>query len=113
MAYDEDLADRIRISLEAQHLTAREIKMFGGLSFMLNEHMLVAVFTAGALLVRCDPARDESLLTRDGAKRPVMGTKTMGAGWIAVAPEAIETDADFDFWMDEAIGYNRKHQKAH
>ena len=50
MAYDEDLAARVRAALGArEELT--EKKMFGGLGFMLNGNMCVGV-TNDDLMVR-------------------------------------------------------------
>ena len=60
MAYDEELADRVREMLAAEPgLTER--KMFGGLGFMLEGHMAVAAGSGGSLMVRIDPAEGEAL----------------------------------------------------
>lgn len=57
MAYDEELADRIRVMLGAAP-PVREVKMFGGLAFMVHERMVVCVRGGGDLLVRTDPSLD-------------------------------------------------------
>lgn len=106
MAYNRELADRIREALATQ-LSVREVKMFGGLSFMVNERMVVSVMSDGALLVRADPERADELLTAKGAQPAEMGAgRPMNKGWISVGEEAIATQEDFDFWIGAALEYN-------
>ena len=66
MAYDRELADRIREAL-AGVTQVREVRMFGGLSFMVNGKIAVTANAGGQLMVRCDPDRIEALLEREGA----------------------------------------------
>ena len=81
--------------------------MFGGLSFMVNEKMIVAVHGDGGLLVRVDPARNSELMARPGAEQAEMGAgRTMGPGWIRVDHDAIAADAQLSFWLDVAMDYN-------
>lgn len=82
--------------------------MFGGLSFMLHEKMVVAVDRDGDLIVRVDPNRSRDLLTRPGARAAEMGKgRAMGPGWVAVAGESLTDDA-LSFWIDVALEYNRR-----
>jgi len=102
VAYNGELVDRVRDALAGKP-SVREVKMFGGLSFMVNEKMVVSVRGDGGLLVRADPEQADELLTaKMGAGR------AMSRGWIAVAEEAIATDEAFDFWIDMALEYNDK-----
>lgn len=83
--------------------------MFGGLSFMVNERMVVSVGSDGDLLVRADPEGADKLLATKGAQPAEMGAgRAMGNGWISVAEEAIAADEDFDFWIGVALEYNDK-----
>jgi len=54
MAYDEDLADRIRELIAAER-GVEEKRMFGGLAFLINGNMSVAVSSKGGLMVRVPP----------------------------------------------------------
>lgn len=100
------LADRIRTTLAAEP-SSREVSMFGGLSFMVNEKMVVSVRRDGDLLVRVDPERSPELATLPGARPAEMGTgRAMGPGWTCVAEEAIATDEQLSFWIDVALEYN-------
>lgn len=100
------LPDRIRALLQAKP-PAREVPMFGGLSFMVNEKMVASVRSDGDLLVRVDPERSAELVTHDGARPAQMGAgRAMGAGWIDVAEEAITTDEQLSFWIEVALEYN-------
>ncbi|WDV49692.1 TfoX/Sxy family protein [Streptomyces coeruleorubidus] len=107
MAYDQELADRIREALSTQR-QVREVRMFGALAFMVNGSMAVTADADGRLMVRCDPDRAEKLLEREGADWAEMRGKPMGKGWIVVADHGIESDEAFDGWMTEALDYNRK-----
>ena len=59
MAYDEDLANRIRELLGAEK-GVEEKRMFGGLAFLINGNMSVAASGRGGLMVRVPPARQTS-----------------------------------------------------
>lgn len=106
MAYDRDLADRVREALSGR--SVREVSMFGGLTFMVNEKMTATANTQGDLMVRCDPSRVESLLTRDGADWPQMRGRRMSKGWIVVEAERVESDQALRSWIQEALDYNEK-----
>lgn len=102
------LIDRVRAAL-ASELSTREVRMFGGLSFMVNEKMVVAVGGDGDLLVRIDPKRNEELVARPGATPAEMGAgRSMGPGWIHVDEEALTTDDDLTFWLGVSLEYNAR-----
>ena len=63
MSYDEALADRVRVEL-ADQPGLDERRMFGGLAFLINRHMALCAIGGGALMLRVDPARTDSLLAR-------------------------------------------------
>ncbi|MDA2804787.1 TfoX/Sxy family protein [Nocardiopsis suaedae] len=107
MAYDKELADRIREAL-AEAAPVREVGMFGGLSFMVNGKMAVTADTQGRLMVRCDPDRVDELLQRPGAEWAQMRGKPMSKGWIVVVPEGTDSDEDFAAWVREALEYNER-----
>lgn len=81
--------------------------MFGGLSFMVNEKMVVCVRGDGDLLVRADAERADELLARDGAHTSEMGSgRPMSKGWISVGPEVLGTDDALGFWLGVALEHN-------
>ncbi len=104
MAYDEDLAERIRTGLAS--VVWREVKMFGGLSFLVDDKMVVSVRGQGGLLARCAPAAVDDLLERDGASRAEMRGRPMKEGWLHVEDAALGGDA-LTFWLEAALAYNR------
>jgi len=110
MAYDRGLADRIREALSGR--SVREVSMFGGLSFMVNDKMAATANTSGDLMVRCDPSRAESLLERDGADWPVMRGRKMSKGWIVVEAKRIKSDSVLRSWIQEALDYNKRVTKS-
>lgn len=106
MAYDESLAEEVRRMLPRSQFV--EKKMFGGLGFMLNGNMCVAVNNRPdhIMMVRIDPA-DHGTLKKKGAKTAVMRGRTM-PGWIFLTKEALETEEDFTFWINLAVEFNKK-----
>lgn len=105
MAFNRALADRVRAALPAT-VPVREVRMFGGLSFMVNEKLVIGVMHNGDLLVRADPGRVDELFDVRGAKPAMMGNgRTMGRTWIAVDDAALATREDLDFWIGAALDY--------
>ena len=107
MSYDPTIAEQIRDHLSGRS-DVREVKMFGGLTFMVNEKMTATANTHGDLMVRCDPDRAEMLLEKPGAGWPSMRGRQMSKGWIVVSSENLNSDADYAMWLDEALAYNRE-----
>lgn len=82
--------------------------MFGGLSFMVDDRMVVSAGGNGDLLVRVDPEHHEALLASTGARGAEMGTgRTMGKGWITVDAAAVASDDDLLRWIEVALDYHR------
>ena len=68
MAYDEDLADRIREQVHGEP-NLKEQRMFGGLAFLVGGHMAVAASGQGGLMLRCDPDATDDLWTSPAPRR--------------------------------------------
>lgn len=101
------LVERVR-ELIADEPVQREVSMFGGRSFMVNEKMVVSALKGGGLLVRVDAERHDELLDRPGATQAEMGPgRDMGPGWIEVTADAIATDQGLASWVEVAMAYNR------
>lgn len=105
MSYDEDLADRIREHLGGES-GVREQPMFGGLAFLLDGNIAIAVSHQGGALVRVDPADSEALVTSGTAEVAVMGGRRM-RGWLRVAPADLRTDRQLAAWVRRGIDYTR------
>jgi TfoX/Sxy family transcriptional regulator of competence genes len=105
MAYDEELAERIRRQVRAEPgLT--EKKMFGGLAFLINGNMSVAASGQGGLMVRCDPEETDDLVHEPGAEHMVMRGRAMD-GWLRVRADAVSADAELERWVRQGVGYAR------
>lgn len=105
MAYDHDLADRIR-SLLAGESGVTEKQMFGGLAFLIGGNMAVAASGQGGLLVRVDPAETDSLLTEPHTEPMVMRGRAMD-GWLRVAAEGVDGSGQLEEWVARGTGYAR------
>jgi TfoX/Sxy family transcriptional regulator of competence genes len=105
VAYDEDLADRIR-ELVASDRAISEKKMFGGLAFLLGGNMAVAASGQGGILVRVDPDESDSLVAKTKAYPMEMRGRTM-RGWLRVDAEHVRTKAQLSKWVERGITYAR------
>jgi TfoX/Sxy family transcriptional regulator of competence genes len=105
MAYDEDLADRIR-ELVAGESGLAEQRMFGGLAFLIGGNMAVAASGHGGLLVRVDPARSEELVAATNARLMEMGGRRM-RGWLRVDPEDARSQRQLAGWVELGTTYAR------
>ena len=103
MAYDEDLADRIR-ELVGREPGLTEKKMFGGLAFLLNGNMAVAASGQGGLLVRVDPEDADTFALPVGVEPMVMRGREM-AGWLRVPLDAVPTKRDLSTWVKRGVGF--------
>jgi TfoX/Sxy family transcriptional regulator of competence genes len=103
MAYDEDLANRLR-ELLADEDGVTEKRMFGGLAFLVRGNMSVSASRTGGLLARIDPAQTDDALARPHASLMEMRGRTMD-GWVIVAPEGIKTKRDVGAWVKRSLGY--------
>jgi hypothetical protein len=105
MAYDEDLAERMRELLAAEpDLT--EKKMFGGLAFLIGGNMAVAASGQGGVLVRVDPAETDQLVATTGARPMEMRGKEM-RGWLRVDSDDVGTEHELAAWVQIGRSYAR------
>ena len=105
MAYDEDLAERVR-ALVADVPALEEKKMFGGLGFIVSGNMAVAASGQGGLLVRVDPAESDALVGSTAAYPMEMRGRTM-AGWLRVDAAEVAGDDELAGWVERGVAYAR------
>jgi TfoX/Sxy family transcriptional regulator of competence genes len=103
VAYDEELADRIR-ELVVGESGLTEKKMFGGLAFLLGGNMAVAASGQGGLLVRVDPAQSDKLVATTNARLMEMRGRSM-QGWLRVDPEDLRTKRQLAKWVERGTTY--------
>jgi TfoX/Sxy family transcriptional regulator of competence genes len=103
MAYDEDLANRLRELLAGED-GITEKKMFGGLAFLLHGHMSVSASGQGGLLARIDPSETDAMLKKEHVSLMEMRGRTMD-GWLRVAPEGLKTKRQLESWVKRSVGY--------
>jgi TfoX/Sxy family transcriptional regulator of competence genes len=105
MAYDEDLADRIR-ELVAKEKDLTEQKMFGGLAFLIGGNMAVAASGQGGILVRVDPAASAKLVSSTKASPMVMRGRAMD-GWLRVDTEHVREKRQLSAWVKRGVTFAR------
>ena len=105
MAYDQELADRIRELLRGE-VGLTETKMFGGLAFLVGGNMAVAASGQGGVLVRVDPAESETLVATTNARLMEMRGRQM-RGWLRVEPDDVRTKKQLAKWVRLGATYAR------
>lgn len=105
MAYDEELAERIRERV-AGEAGVSEQRMFGGLAFLIGGNMAVAASSQGGLLARVDPDQADSLSDGKVVAPMVMRGREM-RGWLNVESAALRSEAELDQWVGRCVAYAR------
>jgi TfoX/Sxy family transcriptional regulator of competence genes len=105
MAYDEDLANRIR-ELVAGERDVTEQRMFGGLAFLVGGNMSVAASGQGGLMVRVEPEDTAALLAKPHTQPFEMRGREM-RGWLRVDPEGVRTKRQLAPWVRRGVAYAR------
>jgi hypothetical protein len=105
VAYDEDLANRIR-ELLAGETGVTEQKMFGGLAFLVGGNMAVAASGQGGLMVRVAPEETDALLERPHARPFEMRGRSLD-GWLRVDDEGVRTKRQLAPWVKRGVAYAR------
>jgi len=105
MAYDEELAGRLRDLLVGERgLT--EKKMFGGLAFMIGGNMAIAASGQGGLMVRVDPDQSDALVAKTSARVVEMRGRQM-PGWLRVDAPDVRTKQQLAKWVALGVNYAR------
>lgn len=105
MAYDYELADRIReVVSSTEGVTER--RMFGGLAFLINGNMSVAASGQGGLLVRMSPDHADDLVDDEQVRLMVMRGREM-RGWLRVDTTAVESERQLEDWVNRGVAYAR------
>ncbi len=105
MAYDEELAQRIR-ALVGTERGLSEKKMFGGLAFLVGGNMAIAASGRGGILVRVGPDRSDQLVATTKASVAVMRGRPM-TGWLRVEAGDVGTTHQLTKWVDLGVGFAR------
>ena len=105
MAYDEDLANRIR-ELTAGESDVTEMRMFGGLAFLVGGNMSVAASGQGGLMVRVAHEDTEALVGKPHVRPFEMRGRAM-RGWLRVDPEGVRTKRQLELWVKRGVAYAR------
>ena len=105
MAYDDELANRLRALVKGERGLS-EKRMFGGLAFLIDGKLAVSASSKGGLLLRIDPTLTESMLSAPHVRRFDMRGREMD-GWLRVDAEVLKTDAELRRWVSHGVAYAR------
>jgi TfoX/Sxy family transcriptional regulator of competence genes len=105
MAYDEELAGRIR-ALIGDDPDVTEKKMFGGLAFLIGGNMAIGASGQGGVLVRVDPDDSDDLVATTGARLMEMRGRSM-RGWLRVDADDVRTKPQLAKWVRLGTAYAR------
>ena len=109
MAYSEFLAERVRLRL-TKNGPIREIKMMGGLIFMVNEKMCLGIDQEketgeNRLMVRVGKLPYKELLSKDNVRKMDITGKVM-RGFLLVESNGFDKEEDLDFWVQKGLKFN-------
>jgi len=104
MAYDEDLAMRVRRLLSDRNVSFDEKRMMGGLCFMVEGKMCLGVET-DRLMARIDPEIYDEALRRPGCT-PMDFTGRPMRGFVFINPDGLRSGRDLDHWLSLALEFN-------
>jgi hypothetical protein len=102
--YDELLADRIRNALNEAKIDSRELKMMGGLCFMVDEKMCIGI-VKNMLMARIGEEAYPEALTKNGVQ-PMDFTGRPMKGYVFIEPEGIDMDSDLSYWVQICLDFN-------
>jgi len=105
MAYDQELADRIR-RLIGSDPDLTEKKMFGGLAFLIGGNMAIAASSQGGAMIRVDPHESDALIATTSARLVEMRGREM-PGWLRVSSADLHTDDQLAPWVERGTAYAR------
>lgn len=105
MAYDENLADRIRVILHEKRVQFQEKKMMGGLTFMIQNKMCVGIVKE-ELMARIGKGNYEEALQKPGCREMDFTGKPM-KGYVFVEPDAIDMESELAYWIELSLEFNK------
>lgn len=111
MAYDEDLANRVRELICAEQGVS-EKRMFGGLAFLIGGNMAIAASGEGGAMIRADPQQSDALIATTTASLVEMRGRAM-PGWLRVSSDDLRTDDQLSPWVERGVGYARSLPPKH
>jgi len=104
MAYNEELADRVREIISLTHDNVEEKKMFGGVCFMVDEKMCLGIIKEN-LMARIDPERFEEALEKEGCEPMDFTGKSM-KGFVFIDNLVLNTKPKLEYWVKLALDFN-------
>ncbi len=105
MAYDQELAERMRELLDDEPGVS-EMTMFGGLAFLVGGHLAISASGEGGAMVRVDPEESDGLVDAGGAEIVVMRGRPM-VGWLRVATQDLSTVEQLSTWVGRGLAFAR------
>ena len=105
MAYDEGLAERVRGVLADARVSFSEIRMFGGLAFMVRGHMTIGIMKDD-LMVRIGPETFPEVLKLPHVRRMEFTGRPM-KGIVLVSAEGTDREEDLERWVERALTFTR------
>lgn len=105
MAYDQNLADRIRKRISGLS-NIEEKEMMGGLVFMYNGKMCLGIIK-DEMMCRIDPELHDIQVEKIGCRTMDFTNRPM-KGYILIEEEGMRSEKDFNYWIELALDFNPK-----
>lgn len=105
MAYNEQLAKRIRVQL-ADLANIDEKEMMGGLTFMVNDKMCIGIIK-DEMMCRIAPEMQDTVIEKTGCRIMDFTGRPM-KGYVMVDDTGMKTQKEFDYWINLCLEFNSK-----
>lgn len=107
MAFNEELAQRVRLYLQSiPEITIEEKKMFGGLAFLVNGKMCINISREN-LMCRFNPKIEKEVALHKGYKQVVMRGKNL-TGYCYISPEGFASRQNFEYYIKICLDFNKE-----
>ncbi|MFM6983140.1 MAG: TfoX/Sxy family protein [Chitinophagaceae bacterium] len=103
MAYNQQIADRVERLLYDLEIAFEPKKMFGGIAFMINDKMCVAVVKDELMLRVMDEFYEETV--KLPFARPMDFTGKRMFGFLYVEEGGFEKDQDLKTWVERGVDF--------
>jgi TfoX/Sxy family transcriptional regulator of competence genes len=104
MAYNEFLADRIKMVLKDKQVPFEEKRMMGGVCYMVDDKMCIGVVKE-TLMARIDPEIYDEAMAKDGCREMDFTGRPM-KGFVFVDPVGYDLDSDLEYWVQRCLEFN-------
>jgi len=104
MAYNEYLAERIERILNDKQIDFLPKKMFGGMTYMVDDKMCIGIVKE-ELMARVGEGAYSEALAKTGAKEMMFTGRAM-KGYVFIETDGYDLEEDLEYWVQKCLDFN-------